>query len=196
MRWMPRRPSPATVIASLALLVACGGTGAAAVQAVLPANSVGTAQLKNNAVTSQKVLNGSLLKADFKPNQLPAGASGPTGPTGPAGPAGPSVKWALVRQDGAILGQSGGLTAVHAGSGHYIVDFGGPVTGKLILASMSLAGDNNFRGPVDASPCGGAPDSRPFACSTGNDTNHVEVFTSSPGSTSDQDHSFYVAVFG
>ena len=58
------RPSPATVIASIALLVALGGTGYAAV--VLAPNSVGTPQLKNNAVNSAKVKNGSLLAADFK----------------------------------------------------------------------------------------------------------------------------------
>jgi len=82
------RPSPATVLASVALIVALGGTGYAAV--VLPANSVGTAQLKNNAVTSLKVKNGSLLKADFRSGQVPAGPAGPAGAAGPAGPAGPA----------------------------------------------------------------------------------------------------------
>jgi hypothetical protein len=47
------------VVASLALLMSLAGTGYAAT--VLPRNSVGTAQLKNNAVTSAKVANGSLL---------------------------------------------------------------------------------------------------------------------------------------
>jgi hypothetical protein len=81
-----RRPSPALVLACVALAVALGGTGYAAI--VLPANSVGTKQLKNNAVNSIKVANGSLLKADFKPGQIPAGPEGPSGPAGPAGPAG------------------------------------------------------------------------------------------------------------
>jgi hypothetical protein len=70
----------------LALAVALGGTGYAAV--VLPANSVGTRQLKNNAVNSSKVANGSLLKADFRAGQIPAGPAGPAGAAGPAGPAG------------------------------------------------------------------------------------------------------------
>src|SRR5581483_2402945 len=60
MRVLLRRPSPAFVLAGLALAVALGGTSYAAVS--LPANSVGTAQLKNDAVTSLKVKNGSLLK--------------------------------------------------------------------------------------------------------------------------------------
>lgn len=95
MKWLlGRRPSPATVIAVIALVVALGGTSYAAV--TLPKNSVGTAQLKNNAVNSLKVANGSLLKADFKSGQIPPGPAGPAGPAGAAGaagaagPAGPS----------------------------------------------------------------------------------------------------------
>jgi hypothetical protein len=81
------RPSPAMVIAIVALIVALGGTGYAAIK--LPANSVGTAQLKKDAVTSLKVKNGSLLAGDFKAGQIPAGPQGPDGSPGPAGPAGP-----------------------------------------------------------------------------------------------------------
>ena len=40
------RPSPAMVVASLALLVALAGTSVAAVQAVVPRNSIGALQLK------------------------------------------------------------------------------------------------------------------------------------------------------
>jgi hypothetical protein len=88
------RPSPALVIACLALAVALGGTGYAAVLK-LPPNSVGTAQLKarsvtnaklaDNAVTARKVKNRSLLRVDFAPGQLPAGPQGPQGPAGPPG---------------------------------------------------------------------------------------------------------------
>jgi hypothetical protein len=81
MRALRTLPSPATVIASIALLLALGGTSIAAVTA-LPRNSVGTAQLKAGAVTSAKVRNGSLLRADFRPGQLQAGPPGPQGPSG------------------------------------------------------------------------------------------------------------------
>jgi len=77
------RLSPATVIAMVALFVALAGTGYAAT--AVPNNSVGTKQLKANAVTSAKVLNGSLLGVDFKAGQLPAGPQGPAGPAGPKG---------------------------------------------------------------------------------------------------------------
>lgn len=81
MRRLRTFPSPPTVIASVALLLALGGTSIAAVNA-LPRNSVGTAQLKANAVTSAKVKNGTLLKADFRSGSLPAGPAGPQGPAG------------------------------------------------------------------------------------------------------------------
>jgi hypothetical protein len=97
MRKLMRRPSPAMMVAGLALLVALSGTGVAAVS-VVARNSVGTLQLRddavsrpkirNNAINSAKVAARSLLRSDFAPGQLPAGPTGPQGPAGPAGPAG------------------------------------------------------------------------------------------------------------
>jgi hypothetical protein len=48
-----RAPSPALVVSVIALFIALGGTTYAATS--LPANSVGTAQLKNGAVTTVKI---------------------------------------------------------------------------------------------------------------------------------------------
>jgi hypothetical protein len=97
MRKHLRKPSPAMIVACLALLVALSGTGMAAATQ-LGRNSVGTLQLKdsavtnaklrNNAVNSAKVAARSLLRSDFAPGQLPAGPVGPQGPAGPTGPAG------------------------------------------------------------------------------------------------------------
>ena len=89
MRIPMRRPSPALVISCIALAFALAGTGYATVLQV-PRNSVGTAQLKNSAVTTAKVKNRSLLRADFAAGQLPAGPRGPAGPPGSAGPTGPA----------------------------------------------------------------------------------------------------------
>lgn len=94
-----RRPSPSMVIACVALGVALSGTGIAATVALAP-NSVGTLQIKANAVTTQKVKNGTLLRGDFKAGQIPRGpagapgVAGPAGPAGAAGPAGPSDAFA------------------------------------------------------------------------------------------------------
>lgn len=74
-RIIPHAPSPAMVVACLALFLAGSGTGIAVVNA-LPANSVGTAQLKANAVVSGKVKDGSLLGKDFAADQLPSGIKG------------------------------------------------------------------------------------------------------------------------
>jgi hypothetical protein len=56
------------VLSLVALFVALGGTGYAALK--LPKNSVGTKQLKKNAVTGAKVKNGSLSGVDIKPGSL------------------------------------------------------------------------------------------------------------------------------
>ncbi len=75
------------IVALIALFVALGGGAWAAVN--LPRNSVGTKQLKKNAVVSAKVKDHSLLAKDFKSGQLPAGQAGPQGLGGPKGDAGP-----------------------------------------------------------------------------------------------------------
>ncbi|MEI6793501.1 MAG: hypothetical protein WCK97_09770, partial [Actinomycetes bacterium] len=74
------------VISVMALFVALGGASYAAIK--LPANSVGAAQIKKNAVDSNKVKDRSLLATDFKTGQLPRGETGATGATGQAGATG------------------------------------------------------------------------------------------------------------
>jgi hypothetical protein len=91
-----RIPSPAMLVALLALFVALGGSSYAAFK--LPKNSVGNKHLKKNAVTGKKVKAGSLRLSDFKGTdraqlrgaqglQGPAGAQGAQGAAGPAGTA-------------------------------------------------------------------------------------------------------------
>jgi hypothetical protein len=80
----------ANVVASLALFVALGGGAYAATQ--LPKNSVGTAQIKNEAVTPAKLSQSaqSSLEGPRGPNGDPgvAGAAGAPGKEGPRGEAG------------------------------------------------------------------------------------------------------------
>jgi hypothetical protein len=72
-------------IGLLALFIALSGTAYAA---TLPRGSVGTRQLKNNAVNSAKVRDRSLLVRDFKGGELPRGPKGQKGDTGATGPRG------------------------------------------------------------------------------------------------------------
>ena len=143
------RLSPATVIATIALMVALAGTGYAATS--LPRNSVGNAQLQTNAVTTSKVKNASLLKVDFAANQIPRGLRGPAGApgppgapgakgaTGPAGPAGTaSTKWALVGKDGNLVAGTAGVVVVQSATGQYYVNFGASVTGHAIEVTPAL----------------------------------------------------------
>jgi hypothetical protein len=76
-RVLRHRPSPATVIACLALAVALSGTSYAAVAKLLPRNSVGTRQ----------VINGSLQTVDLSRKARTAlkGARGPQGLQGAQG---------------------------------------------------------------------------------------------------------------
>jgi|SRR5579859_2459716 len=74
------RPSPALVVAVLALLIALSGTAYAAV--TLAPNSVGTAQLKNGAVTLTKIA--SSAQGALKPRA-----------------------WAVVKSDGTVVASSG-----------------------------------------------------------------------------------------
>jgi hypothetical protein len=99
-KWM-RLPSPALIVAMVALFVAFTQTGLAArtvdlVQA--GCNCANSSDIVNNSLTSADIKNGSLLKKDFKKGQIPsgprgargpAGANGAPGPQGPAGPGGP-----------------------------------------------------------------------------------------------------------
>jgi hypothetical protein len=193
------RLSPAMVIACLALALPLGGTAFAA-----------GARLAPGSITSREVKNHSLLAVDFKSGQLPrgprgfagdtgpAGPAGPAGAAGPAGPAGPSgasnVKWALVKPDGTIASQSGGLTVSSHSAGQYILDFGAAANAKLIIASNGFASDSTPRGSIIAGPCGGTAEG--FVCTSSNDTNHVIVRTYNPTNTTLEDHSFYVEVVG
>jgi hypothetical protein len=69
MNWLkPRRPSPALVISLIALFVALGGTGYAALS--LPKNSVGTKQLKKNAVTGSKIKKNAVTSSKVKDHSL------------------------------------------------------------------------------------------------------------------------------
>ena len=121
-------------MATVAVFLALGGGAYAALK--LPSNSVGSQQLKRNAVTSSKVSNGSLQLGDFKVGQIPVGpagargATGATGGTGPPGDRGPSDVYRGTL-DGCIAGTfgcEGATTArVTVPAGDYVVTAGGEI---------------------------------------------------------------------
>lgn len=88
-----RMPSPGTVLSVIALFVALGGVSYAAA-------TVGSSQIKNNAVASKDIKNNTIRSKDIYSGTRAAlkGARGPTGPAGAAGkvgPAGPAGRSAL-----------------------------------------------------------------------------------------------------
>ncbi|HTZ06102.1 MAG TPA: hypothetical protein VMB53_10125 [Gaiellaceae bacterium] len=156
-----RRPSPALVVACLALAVSLGGTGYAAV--VLPANSVGTKQLQNGAVVGAKVKPHSLVASNFAPGSVPAGPPGAQGLPGPAGPKGDSATklFANVKpgnsSSGLVYGPSSGTSGNPGrssnGVGLYTVTFNQDVSHCAVLA---IPGGNNLeQGTATAKPSGG-----------------------------------------
>jgi len=108
---MTRHLTFANVVACLALFVALGGVGYAAVK--LPKESVGTEELHKGAVTPAK-LSAAARQATSGPRG-PQGATGPAGPTGPIGPQGapggpgsqgepgPSAAYAFFHKEEAML---------------------------------------------------------------------------------------------
>ncbi len=72
-------------MSTIAVFVALGGTSYAVAR-----NSIGTPQLKDGAVTSAKVKNGSLQRRDLSSQASSNGPRGPRGADGPAGAPGAS----------------------------------------------------------------------------------------------------------
>lgn len=99
------------VVACLALSISLGGVSWAGV--ALPRNSVGTAQLKQDAVTSAKVRNRSLRAVDFARGELPRGPQGRAGAPGAPGAPG------AVGADGLALIAYAGASGDHHGQPAY-----------------------------------------------------------------------------
>jgi hypothetical protein len=88
LRLRPKLSYANVMVTLLAFVVLCGGGAYAAGK--LGKGSVGTPQLKKNAVTSAKVKDGGLKARDFAKGVLLAGPRGDAGPRGAQGPPGTS----------------------------------------------------------------------------------------------------------
>ena len=84
MAFIRQRLTYANVVATLALFLVLGGGAYAATQ--LPRNSVGTGQLKPEAVTAGKIAK--KARQQLQGQRGPAGAQGPQGKTGAKGATG------------------------------------------------------------------------------------------------------------
>lgn len=146
--------SYANVTATIALIVALGGTSYAAVK--LPRNSVSSVQVKDR----------SLLKKDFKLGQIPAGKRGPAGAPGaegaPGAPGAASVPAVFNRAEGAeALVPGGGTQTIQSMNlppgawvvtARFVAENGGGTDGFL-ACSLTLGGT-----PVDSLGAGNGTD--------------------------------------
>jgi len=141
MRNRIQRPSPALVVASLALFVSLGGVGYAAA-------TISTSDIKNGAVTGKKIKNRTITTKDISRKTVGAlkgakGAAGPQGPQGIQGPAGePATKlFAAVSESGDLARGSSAVSAVRTATGQYSVVFNRGITDCVYVATV---GDDTF----------------------------------------------------
>src|SRR4051812_18026699 len=165
--------SYANVIATLALVVALGGTSYAAI--TLPRNSVGTRQLRPGAVRSQDVKNGTLRTVDFA-RSTRAALTGPAGPAGPQGPAGAAAaKFSAAVSSTGKLVRGNATSGGSAGTaGSYVIGFSESVSNCVYAATLGSTDnssvvpgritvhDESGRVGVQTYDAGGAPADLPF----------------------------------
>ena len=101
-------------IAYLALMVALGGTSYAAIN--LPADSVGTRQLKSGSVTTNKLANGSVTQRKLDPKSI----------------GGSVLHWARVGEDGQVLSGSRDSRA-SLSANEYTVDWKSGFSGRCAV---------------------------------------------------------------
>lgn len=123
-----------------AVVVAIAGAtpiGRAALAVVLPPGSVGSAQLRNSAVTSPKVKDRSLRAVDFAAGQLPQGPKGDKGDKGdPA-----TSLWASINSNGSVRVARGVTSASQITTGAYTVVFNQNVSNCAVIATQNFLGN-------------------------------------------------------
>jgi hypothetical protein len=137
------RLSFANVTACLALFVALGGTGYAAI--TLPHNSVGSAQLRPHAVSSTDLATGAVssrsihdrtIRIDDLSMAARASLQGQQGPIGPAGPAGVAFRAAV--PSGGTVAAGNAVRATHqGGTNEYLVEFSRDLAGCIPTATLA-----------------------------------------------------------
>src|SRR5690349_4917199 len=152
------RPTPATGLSVLALVIASGGTAYAAATVDtrdLVDNAVISAKIKDGGVRSADIRDGAVRAQDVAPGLIPADA-----------------RWALIDANGQIEQQSGGFSVTAAyptlpepnplrANGNVYIDSGEDLTDNGILAVVALqnTADQNGDGIMNGRAAG--PDANP-----------------------------------
>ena len=131
------------VTSLLALFVALGGTGYAAI--TLPRNSVGAKQIRSGAVGTSELRGGAVRSSDVRDRSLQLrdisrnareSLRGRTGATGPAGPAGPTYRAAVPA--GGTVQRGNAVSAAHqGGTNEYRVAFDRDVSSCVATATLA-----------------------------------------------------------
>jgi hypothetical protein len=202
-----RRPSASLVISVVALFVALGGTGYAAVTITgknVKDSSLTTKDIKDNSLTSSDVRDRSLRLRDFRSGELsaaqrgpagPAGRAGPTGAAGAAGAAGSAIAFARVAASGdvdASVSKAITVVASPAGDGLYCLnDTSG--TPKSIALTIDISGADSRKSRVSGSA---VPAAVAVGCPAPADIVVATVQDNGVSPEAPTDLPFYVAVLG
>src|SRR5262245_14871254 len=153
-------PSPGTVIAAIALIIALGGTAYAV---KLKSNSVGPKQLKTNAVKTKKIADGAVSTAKLANGGVTSAKLADGGVTSAKLAdgavtrsklqSGEQIAWALINgTTNGIVAQSGGISiAGGSGGGAYFVKFPFQLPGRALVATVQAA---QTSGEIQAGICG------------------------------------------
>lgn len=213
-----RRPSPALVIAVLALAIALAGSAYAVGRisgTTIKPHSIPGDRIRDNALTGAQINEARLgrvneaknasnskfalrasaaASADNALNAADARNADALGGS-PPGAYQERARWALIDKTGVVLDQSGAIRSpvTHAGgTGSYVIDFGASLARTALLVTLNGAGAATGAG--GAAPCGGSsPGALPgaVACTPAavNDGNHARVQLPAEGA-------FYIVVLG
>jgi len=133
--WLITRLTYANVTATLALFIALGGGAYAAI--TLPANSVGSRQIRAGAVHSSEIKDRSVRLRDMSLSARTAltGQQGPVGPQGPAGA--PAIKYFAAATSGGRFVRGNAVGGGHdTAIGSYTVTFAQPVSSCAYSATL------------------------------------------------------------
>jgi len=151
-RIFSRKPSPALVIACIALFVAMGGVSYA-----VATGSIDSRAIKDGSIRNKDFKNGTLRGQEAKRDGFGGGAiKESTLGKIPAS----SVRWALVNENGDIEEQSGGFTVISkpgingqpATNPNVYINAGSPLLGHGLIATTAIQNRLNRTGSPDPDP--------------------------------------------